>query len=59
MYVYIERVVVEGGVEYTVGHYAPGGSWIPLTTFSTHEDAGCLVNYLNGGTGVPFDVSRG
>jgi len=57
MYVYVERVVIDGGTEYTVGHYAPGGTWVPHSTYGSHSDAGRLVNYLNGGTGAPFDVS--
>lgn len=55
MYLYIrsERHV------YTVGCYKPdsingGEKWEPESDHGTAEEAATRVNYLNGGTGIPY-----
>lgn len=45
MYVYIRSEPYL----YTVGHYAPGGEWIPESDHETSDDAAARVAYLNGG----------
>ena len=34
---------------YTVGHYAPEGTFIPLRDFSLAEEAARYIHWLNGG----------
>lgn len=55
----------DGTTLYTVGYYhghdyveGPGTKWEAITDTSIEEEARCLVNYLNGGTGNPFRWSR-
>lgn len=46
MYVYIKS---EPSL-YTVGFYAPDGTWHPDSDHATSEEAAKRVHYLNGGT---------
>lgn len=34
---------------WTVGHYAPNGSWVAESDHNTAEKAAARVHYLNGG----------
>jgi hypothetical protein len=45
MYVYIQT---EPGL-YTVGFYAPDGTWHPDSDHGSREEAAERVHYLNGG----------
>lgn len=45
MYVYI--YCKDAGV-YTVGFYAPDGTWNPESDWNTSEEAAKRVHYLNG-----------
>lgn len=56
---------VPGGAEFEVGHYvrhyeragsveAAQDEWVSIRTFKHDTEAARFVNYLNGGSGLPF-----
>jgi len=49
MYVFIES---EKDL-WTVGHYTPGGVFVPESDYDKKEAAAKRVNYLNGGSSSP------
>lgn len=61
MHTYVKRWVGIGGVQYAydVGYLEPHGtyssSWRVVETFNEEENALAFVNYLNGGTGGPWN----
>lgn len=36
---------------WTVGYYAPDGTWMPESDYDDKEEAAARVHYLNGGAG--------
>lgn len=38
---------------WTVGHYTPGGAFVPESDYDKIEAAAKRVNYLNGGSSSP------
>jgi hypothetical protein len=46
------------GDPYTVGHYAPDGTWHPDSDHTTSEEAAKRVHYLNGGTDLTAPLNQ-
>ena len=45
-------------VPYTVGFFAPDGSWVPESDYEHREEAAHRVHYLNGGNLAPYPSRR-
>lgn len=55
MYVYKQTEKHEFGGLWTVGHYAPDGTWIPESDHDSTDKAAARCHYLNGGVLEPVE----